>query len=99
MESRKRKGTKHIPVDSNIVEIREDLAKCMHDYWRRLMEYIIDLSVNHDDGSVEIDHFDASRIRRRMKTSFDGSHKADQEMYRAEADRILTILRHHEVLK
>ena len=69
-EMRQRKGTRHVPVDSKTVELREDLAKCIHSYWRRHMEYLFEHFTEHADGNAEVHHFDVTLWRRKMTEGY-----------------------------
>ena len=74
-------------------DLREQLAALAHEQWAGWMTYLFEKSVVGDDGSVEIPADLASRWKRQMNTSYVNLPENEKESDRAEADRMIGVIR------
>jgi hypothetical protein len=72
---------------------RERLAAYAHEAWAEWMRHLFDRGDTQGGGGLSIRPLDAERWQRQMETKFIDLPEAEKASDRAQADRILAILR------
>lgn len=73
--------------------LREALAQHAHESWCGWMRYLFSKATKHPDGSVTIPPWAAARWTRQMNTPYDELPEQERESDRAEADKMLILVR------
>lgn len=77
-------------------EMREQLAYYAHEAWSGWMAYLFSKSTLNADGTVTIPAWAAMRWTRQMTTRYPDLSEAEKASDRAEADKMLAIVRGDE---
>lgn len=78
-------------MDKN--ELRERLAKLAHEQWSGWMQYLFEKSTLNDDGTATIPKWAVDRWTRQIGTKYDDLPQEEKDSDRAEADRVIEILK------
>lgn len=74
-------------------DIREQLADYAHDAWAGWMAYLFEKSTRNSDGTVTLPAWAVERWTRQMGTDYADLPEQEKESDRAEADKMLAIVR------
>lgn len=79
--------------------LREKLAEAAHDSWCGWMKYLFCKTLEVGDGCEEIQRIEVDRWKRQMDTPYADLSEREKESDRAEADKVLAILREAGVIE
>lgn len=79
-------------------EERETLAAYAHSAWAAWMDYLYSKAIHRTDGAILIPEWAARRWLRQKETPYADLPEAEKESDRAEADKMLAILRPPDAL-
>ena len=76
-------------------DLREELAALAHEQWTGWMVYLFGKGTRNPDGTLTLPAWAVERWSRQMGAPYAALPADEQESDRAEADRILEILKQH----
>lgn len=78
-------------------DTREHLAEYAHEAWSGWMRYLFDKSIHTTEGTIIIPEWAAQRWTRQATTPYTELPESEKESDRAEADKMLAIMRGSEL--
>lgn len=78
-------------------ETREELAALAHEQWTGWMQYLFSKCAFNSDGIATIPAWAVERWQRQAKTPYAELPELEKESDRAEADKVLNLMRRQEV--
>lgn len=73
--------------------MKERLAELAHKQWSGWMKYLFNKCSMNQDGTATIPAWAVKRWQRQMKTPYDNLPENEKDSDRAEADRVLSIIK------
>lgn len=78
--------------------LREILARHAHDEWSSYVLYLLSKLHEQPDGSLTIPTGYAAALRRQATTAYETLIDSEQELDREQADKLIALLRQHNIL-
>lgn len=87
------KYLKKLAKDSELDNLKEELADIAHDAWSGWMKYLFEKGNKNDDGTFTINKDSVERWERQMKTDYKDLSEKEKDSDRIEADKYLKAFR------